>query len=108
MREFADQVVFEEIVPLAVEKDGEASIEIDGLCERPLTIAPTSSVPAAVAGGATTEPQPRRNCSVVCGKPAKPTTPFNRTVSLEPLRIIAAMGIGKPAGHEAGAATFNV
>src|SRR4051812_32887447 len=108
MREFAGHVVFDEIVPLTVVNAGAASIAIVGFAVRPFTLAATFRVLEPVAAGACTDPQPRRICRVVCANPPNVTTPLRRTGSFEELRNNATSGIGKPAGHAAGAITFNV
>src|SRR5687768_4723493 len=94
--------------PLTLVKAGAAWIVILGFAVSPLTAAATLKDPAVVLGGATTEPQPRRSCSVVCGNPPNDTFPLRRTVSSDPLRSTAAMGTGIPTGQAAGAMTVSV
>ena len=107
MREFAGHVVVP-IVPLTVVKTGAASNVTAGFETRPLTAAPTFTVPAAVAAGTCTEPQPRRICTFVEGKPDMATSPFSRTVSFAPSTSFTASGIGNPTGHAAGASALKV
>src|SRR4030095_5665182 len=96
------------IIPFTAVNDGEPSIAIAGDAVKPLTAAAILIVPAVETAGATTEPQPRRICAVVCGNAPNVTVPFKRTVSFVALRSMTARGIGRFAGQAAGATTFNV
>ena len=109
MREFAGHAVFAEIAPETLVKTGAASMLIvRGETVALFRLAPSASRPAVACAGATTEPQPRRMRTVAEGIPPNVTSPFRRTVSFAPFTSFAAIGMGKFAGHAAGAITFSV
>ena len=108
MREFGGHTVFAAMVPVTVVKAGAASKVIARLATKEFTLAAMSIVPATIAAGICTEPQPRRSGVVVCGKPPNFTTPLSHTLSSAPSRSITANGTGTPTGHAEGAATFSV
>ena len=97
MRELAGHAVFAAMTP-------EMSVKTGAL----FRLAPSATRPAVVFAGATTEPQPRRMRTGVEGNPPKVTSPFRGTVSFAPFTSFAAIGMGRFAGHAAGAITFSV
>ena len=109
MRELAGHAVFAAMTPEMSVKTGAASMLIvRGEMVALFRLAPSATRPAVVFAGATTEPQPRRMRTVVEGNPPKVTSPFRGTVSFAPFTSFAAIGMGRFAGHAAGAITFSV
>src|SRR5438876_801312 len=78
MREFAGHVVFAAIAPVTSVKTGAASMLFVGFAVTTPTAPPPATAPAVVFAAATTEPQPRRICAVVPGKPENVTRPLRR------------------------------
>ncbi len=107
MRELAGHSVSVAMVPLTSVNTGASSIATTGSSVSPQTLASTWSVPAAPAAGADTDPQPRRSCTGVAGKPPIATVPLSHSGSPAAVRRVKASGTGSPAGQAAGAITLN-